>query len=281
MKFVDPRNDIAFKKIFGSEHHPEILISFLNAVLDLHNEDEIQEVTLLNPYQTPTVEALKYTLLDIRATDRRGRTFIVEMQVAYVAGFTKRFLYYPSRAYASQLGTGEDYTRLNTVIFVGILDFVAFPGASYVSRHAILNRDTHRQELTDLEFAFIELPKFTRREDELESLLDQWTYFIKHARNLEVIPTSAAASALRAAYEVANQFSWNSEDLEVYEQRGIRIQDERGAIQAGIERGRYGQAKETARKMLADGIAPTLIARYTGLTPEDVTTLGMKTEPEA
>ena len=81
------------KKILGNEEHTEILISLLNAVLDLTGDKEIQEITLLNPYQAPRLEALKYTLLDVRAKDKRGVTVIVEMQVSHVEGLRKRFTY--------------------------------------------------------------------------------------------------------------------------------------------------------------------------------------------
>jgi predicted transposase/invertase (TIGR01784 family) len=109
MKFVNPRNDVAFKKVFGNEEHEEILISFLNAVLDLTGDKEIQEIELLNPYQAPKIEALKYTLLDVRAKDKRGVTFLVEMEVERVAALRKRFTYDASKAYVSQIERGEDY----------------------------------------------------------------------------------------------------------------------------------------------------------------------------
>jgi predicted transposase/invertase (TIGR01784 family) len=264
MKFVNPKNDVAFKKIFGNEEKKEILISFLNAVLGLSGDHEIEDVEILNPYQTPKIEALKDTLLDVKARDKRGVTFIVEMQIEYTAGLKKRFLYYTAKAYVAQIERREDYPHLNQIIFIGILDFNAFEGHRYLTRHLILNTDTHEQELKDLEFNFIELPKFTKCEDELETVLEKWIYFIKDAGNLEVIPASADFSPLRAAYQVANSFSWNREDLEVYENRGIKIQDERGAIQHALEKGlqqgrqegeQQGRQK-IARAMLAEGLSP-------------------------
>ena len=80
MKFADPKNDVAFKKIFGDEKHKEVLISFLNSVLDFKDEKKIKSVTILNPYQAPKIEELKETILDIRAKNRNGESFIVEMQ---------------------------------------------------------------------------------------------------------------------------------------------------------------------------------------------------------
>ena len=209
MKFVNPRNDVAFKKIFGNEEHTEILISFLNAVLDLTGEKEIQEIELLNPYQAPRLEALKYTLLDVRAKDKRGVTFIVEMQVAHVEGLRKRFTYYTTKAYASQIERGQDYPKLNQVIFVGILNFNEFDTPHYLTRIQFLNTVTYQQEFEDLEFNFLELPKFTKQEQDLKTVLEKWIFFLKHADELDVIPDSADTAALRNAYDMADQFGWS------------------------------------------------------------------------
>lgn len=277
MKFVNPRNDVAFKKIFGNEEHKEILISFLNAVLDLTGDKEIQEIELLNPYQAPRLESLKYTLLDVRAKDKRGVTFIVEMQVAHVEGLRKRFTYYTSKTYVSQIERGDEYPKLNQVIFIGILNFTEFETEHYVTRIQLLNTVTYHQELKDLEFNFIELPKFTKADQELSTILEKWVFFLKYADELEVIPESADSVALRAAYNIANQFSWTKEELEIYDYWGIKEQDERGAVQyalkAGEQKGELKGRLETARKMLADGLDVTLIAKYTGLSVENITAL--------
>ena len=293
MKFVDPKNDVAFKKIFGSEHKPDtstglstrILISFLNAVLDLTGDREIQTVQILNPYQTPRIAELKYTILDVKATDRRGVTFIVEMQVENMEALKKRFTYYIAKAYVSQIERGEDYPKLNQVIFIGVLDFTLFEGEDYLTRHLILNTSTHEQELKDLEFnpstgsghCFIELPKFTKSEAELETDLEKWVYFIKHAGDLEVIPESADFEAIQTAYEEAKRFNWSKEDLEVYEYRGIKIQDARGAVQLatkkGIKKGEHRKAAEIARNLLQLGLDVAQIAQATGLSSTEIADL--------
>ena len=285
MKFVNPRNDVAFKKIFGNEEHHEILISFLNAVLDLSGDKEIQEIELLNPYQAPRIEALKYTLLDVRAKDKRGVTFIVEMQVERVPGLRKRFAYYAAKTYVSQIERGEDYPKLNQVIFIGILDFEEFDTPHYLTRLQILNTQTYQQEITDLDFTFIELPKFSKREAELATVLEKWVYFLKQADTLEVVPASADFVPLREAYEIANQFGWSRDELEVYDYWSIRAQDERGRAQLAIEEAVQAAVKETAEKtrgeekrsaackMLADGLEPAVIMKYTELSAEDIAIL--------
>lgn len=285
MKFVNPRNDVAFKKIFGNEEHKEILISFLNAVLDLTGEKEIQEIDLLNPYQAPRLEALKYTLLDVRAKDKRGVTFIVEMKVSHAEGLRKRFTYYASKAYVAQIERGDEYPKLNQVIFIGILNFNEFDTPHYVTRIQLLNTATAQQELKDLEFNFVELPKFTKTEPELETILEQWLFFLKHADELDVIPDSADTVALRAAYGIADQFGWSKEELEVYDYWGIKEQDERGAIQYAVRHAvRHAlnaQQQDTARKMLAKGYAIPDICELTGLTAEEIAALAQKETAQA
>lgn len=86
MKFVDPKNDMAFQRIFGDEKHTSVLISLLNAVLELEGEKAIEAVEILNPFQTPRLEYWKHTVLDVRARDKRGIRFIVEMQNEHVPG---------------------------------------------------------------------------------------------------------------------------------------------------------------------------------------------------
>lgn len=278
MKFVDPRNDVAFKKIFGSEQHTEILISFLNAVMGLSGEREIKHLTILNPYQTPTLQSQKCTLLDIRATDHRDHTFIVEVNLEYGEGFARRFLYHGLKASTEQIGIGPGCSpRLLPVYLIGVLDFCAFKSEDYRSHHRLTNTETGKHEIPGMEFYFVELPKFTKQEHELTSVLDKWLFFIKHASDLEVVPASADTAPLQTAYQMANHFGWSQEDLEIYESRSIKIQDERGTLQAAIDRGRTEgerrKAEQTARALLTEGLPTDVVVRCTGLSAEEVAAL--------
>jgi predicted transposase/invertase (TIGR01784 family) len=180
------------------------------------------------------------------------------------------------------MGSGEDYPRLNQVIFVGILNFTGFEGDEYLSRHLILNQRSHQQEIEDLELFFIELPKFQKREDELTTVLDKWVYFLKHADQLDAVPQTADNAGLRAAYEVADRYGWTPEELVVYDYWSMKAQDERGALevaeqrgeQRGIAQGRQEEKRVAARAMLADGLPVETIIKYTGLSSEEVAKLG-------
>ncbi|KJU84741.1 transposase, partial [Candidatus Magnetobacterium bavaricum] len=222
MRFVDVKSDIAFKRIFGNETRKEILISFLNAVLGLTGDREIGEITILSPYQAQKTDELKYTVVDIRAVDKRGVIFIIEIQIQREKGFAKRVLYYAGKAYINQLGKGQDYRELKKIIYIGIVDFNLFDGDNYLTRHLILDTVTFKQELEDFEFNFIELPKFKKKEDEVESIIEKWVYFIKNANSLEMVPKCADFVEIKEAYEIANESTWNKEEFERYEYWQIR-----------------------------------------------------------
>lgn len=135
MKFVDPKTDIAFKKIFSNDAHKEILMEFLNEILIL--QAPIIELQVLNPYQVPKLYDLKTTNLDIKAKDQLEREFLIEMQVAKEDWFLQRALYYSFKSYSQQLKIVGNYQELKPVIFLGILNFDAFDHVHYFSRHAI------------------------------------------------------------------------------------------------------------------------------------------------
>ncbi|MBF0592232.1 MAG: Rpn family recombination-promoting nuclease/putative transposase [Nitrospirae bacterium] len=266
MRFVDIKSDIAFKKIFGNENKKEILISFLNAVLGLSGDRLIGDISILSPYQAPKIDDLKYTVLDIRAVDKRGVTFIIEIQVQREESFAKRVLYYTSKAYVNQLGRGDDYPKLNQVIFIGIVDFDIFEGDNYLTRHLILNTATLKHELKDFEFNFIELPKFKKGEDEVESIIEKWVHFIKNAVSLEMVPKCADFVEIKDAYEIANESTWSKQEFEVYEYWQIRAQIDRGAAEYNAKKAienSFDKGKVEGRlEGLLEGIEGMLEIKY-------------------
>jgi predicted transposase/invertase (TIGR01784 family) len=275
MQFADVRTDIAFKKVFGCEQHKEILIGFLNAVLDLQGDKRIKSVTLKNPWQAPDLPILKETILDIKAVDHRDITFFVEMQVKDNPCFDKRALFYTAKAYTAQINKGDDYPKLNQVIFIGILDFNSFDGDNYLTRHLILNKETLKQELRDFEFNFIELKKFNKQEAELESIVEKWIYFIKNAGNLAIIPKSAEEiPELKEAYTQATMHTWSQKELEVYEYWQIRDATDKVVMERqfekGIEQGIEQGIEKVARNMKAAGIADEVIMQATGLSRDEI-----------
>jgi len=283
MQFADPKNDIAFKKIFGNEQHKNILISFLNSILDFKNEKIIVDVELANPYQVPRIPELKETILDIKATNQNKETFIVEMQKKDMGDFNKRSLYYTSKAYVSQLPKGNDYTKLKKVYFIGILNFNIFENKDFISRHLIINQETNTQDLKDFEFTFIELPKFTKELKELDSILDKWIYFLKNASDLNIIPKEYEnIEEFKDAFEIVTQTAWNPKELEVYEYIALKEFDEINALRTaekkGLEKGMQKGLEEGMQKGLEEGERKKQIEIAKNLLDVlDVETISLKT----
>lgn len=246
MQFADVKNDVAFRKIFGNENKKEILISFLNAVLKLEGNQKIDWVEILNPYQVPLVLGAESTVLGVKAKDVSGNEYIVEMQVTDRIGFAQRVAYYSAKSYSAQLNIGEEYFKPKPTIFIGILGFEFLENPNYLSRHLILDIETHEHKLKDLDFNFIELPKFNKKENELTTLIDKWVYFIKNANSLEVIPTHVDDEGLKSAYSVADKHLWTKKDIEAYEYAKMREADE--IAREMFLRQKYELANEKAKQ---------------------------------
>jgi predicted transposase/invertase (TIGR01784 family) len=262
MEFADVKNDIAFRKIFGNENKTEILISFLNAVLKLEGNKQITWVEILNPYQLPRIAGSKSTILDVRAKDKAGNSYIIEMQVTDKKGLDKRIIYYSAKGYASQLDASENYYKLKPVIFIGILNFEYLQSPNYLSRHLILDAETYEHRLKDLEFSFIELPKFNKAEQELQTMVEKWVFFIKNAENLNVIPASVNDEGLKSAYQEADRHQWTKEELEEYEYARMRETDEIAEKLLVLEK--------VAKSLLQTTLSNEDIAKHTGLTVEQI-----------
>ena len=295
MIFINPKTDFAFKKIFGSEQSKDILISFLNALLYQGNPT-IEDLEILNPYLAPRIRGVKDTYLDVKARITGEKTVIIEMQVLNVEGFEKRILYNAAKSYSLQLDAGEDYTLLNPVIALTITDFEMFPNLEQVISRFILKEKDYLVDylVYDFELVFVELPKFSKSLEELETITDKWIYFLKTARSLKIVPEKMGEVAeIKKAFEIANQANLSREELEDLEQREIYIHDQRNAIKKALRQGReegIKQGREEGReegreqgleegmrkakieiaKQLLGVLKGELISQKTGLSLEEI-----------
>lgn len=277
MRFLNPKTDFAFKKIFGSGQSKDVLISFLNALL-YEDQAVIEDLEIIDPYQAPQLKGMKDTFLDVKATVTGGKTVIVEMQVLNVVGFEKRVLYNAAKAFSIQLDKGQAYAKLNPVIALTITDFVMFSEtAKVISRYGLKENEDLTTYSDDIELVFVELPKFTKSLDELTTLADRWIYFLKEAESLEVVPESwQGTPALEKAFQIAELSNLSREELDVFERKQIFLQDSRNAvlkgIEQGIEQGERRKALAIARSLL-DVLDTETISQKTGLSVNEISTL--------
>ena len=277
--FINPKTDYAFKKIFGSSESKDILISFLNATI-YEGNSIIEDLEIINPNLPPRIVGLKDTYLDVKAKLKDGKLVIVEVQVLNVPSFGKRVLYNAANTYAFQLQAGEGYRMLKPVIALTITDFEMFENSDrLISRFVYKEESTHlKYRDNDIELVFVELPKFQKKQHQLETLTDKWIYFIKYARSLTSVPeTIDNIPEIHRAFEIANEANLTREELEDLERREMFIYDQQGAIlkaaqesrEEGREEGMREKAIAIARQLL-DRLDDETISQTTGLSLSEV-----------
>ena len=281
-KFLNPKNDYAFKRIFGTKRNQDILIHFINDILGFSGDAVIKKVDFLQTDQDPEIAAAKQSSVDVMCTDELGRQYIVEMQVAKGHGFEKRAQYYAAKAYSRQLMEKDVYVNLKEIIFVAITNFVMFPDKfDYISNHVVLDKKTYDHDLKDFSFTFIELPKFKKSIDQLHGMIEKWAYFFKHAEETsegELSQIIGSDIVMKRAYDELNRFSWTQAELNTYEQEEKRELDDlaiRAQILAdgeaiGEARGEAKKGLDVAKKLLKLGVDIDIIVDSTGLTREAI-----------
>ena len=266
MIFQNPRTDVAFKKLFGDAAKTDIIISFLNSILDRKNGNRIARVVVRDPGNSPKAMFYKETAVDIRCTDQKGRTYIVEMQVVKEIDFAARSQFYSANCLAQQLKEGTSYGHLMPVIFVGVLNFNLFPETDYLSHHIVVDTKTKVNNLKHLEWHFIELPKFDKKLEDIDTIADKWIYLLKNAQDLRMIPDELKKpAALAEAMEVLERHRWSDADLYDYE----KYWDNERSKKSQLETALLDQSIEIAKKMLGS-LPKEKIAEITGLTVEEI-----------
>ncbi|WP_410542326.1 Rpn family recombination-promoting nuclease/putative transposase [Wolbachia endosymbiont of Tetranychus urticae] len=283
-KFLDPKNDLTFKRIFGSEKNKNILIHFLNDILEFTGENAIQEVEFLSTIMDPEIASDKQSIVDILCKDSVGRKFVVEMQVARDKGFEKRAQLYAAKAYSRQ---SCHYFDLQKVYFIAISNCNLFPkDVHYISTHNIRDIKTNGHYLKDFQFVFIELPKFPKnRVDELENNTERWCYFFKYAEETtdeDLKKIAQQEPVIKLAYDELDKFHWNEKDLAAYEERIMNVQKEQAILiqklddatekgrQEGIQIGEERNKLEIAKNLLKAGVSVDIVSQSTGLSIDEI-----------
>ena len=286
MEKINPRVDIAFKKIFGVEENKDLLISLINSIVGA--EDQVVEVTLLNPYNPRNFATDKLSVLDIKAKGETGKLFNIEIQITDEADYDKRALYYWAKLYTEQLKIAEEYSVLSKAIGIHILNFTSIPDVdNYHNVFHIVEKKTGLQYFKDLELHTIELKKFckTGREklDEvlakIKVTLDIWVAFLtRHDLiNRDNVPAQLDNPELKKALHVLDVMNFGELEQQAYEERLKWMRIEANTLKKHEEKARAEGAKakelEITKTMLQKNMDAQTIAEITGLTIEEIESL--------
>ncbi|MGI2262370.1 Rpn family recombination-promoting nuclease/putative transposase [Candidatus Cardinium hertigii] len=299
MEKITPKVDLAFKKIFGVEENKDLLIELINATVS--KEDQVVDVTLLNPYNPKNFRSDKLSILDIKAISETGKRFNIEIQITDEADYDKRALYYWAKLYTDQLKVSQDYSKLNKAIGIHILNFISIAdNKKYHNVFRITEKESGIAYFHDLELHTIELTKFSKDPDEnltsllekIKTSLDIWTAFLtRHdLLNKDNLPGPLAIPSLKKALYVLDTLNFTDEERMAYEdhlkwllieantvekyrqegeekgrQEGIRIGEEKGKLEGKRERN-----IEIAKTMLSKGYSIEDIMLITGIHYSDI-----------
>ena len=288
--FINPFTDVGFKKIFGQEMTKDLLIDFLNDLLV--DEKNIRDIHFLDKELLPEFMGDRGVIYDIHCTTESGEQFIVEMQNRQQINFRERALYYLSRTISRQGERGTDWKfSLKAVYGVFFMNFRLDDMPHKLRTDVVLaDQDTHEQFSDKMRLIFIELPSFTKEEEECETDFERWIYVLKNMETLKRLPFKARKAVFEKLEKIVDIAALSKEEREKYdesikvyrdtlatmayaEEKGIEKGIEKGRLegrQEGFDEGRSEERLSNARKMKAKGLDREIISDVTGLTFEEI-----------
>lgn len=272
-RYINPHTDFGFKRLFGSEFNKELLISFLNALF--RGEQNVKDVTYLNSEQLGDRIDARRAVFDVFCENDKGEKFIVEMQNVYQEFFKDRTIYYSTFPIREQAQRGGDWDfYLNSVYTIGLLNFNFAEGLQNAKRwhHEVKLMETDTKEVfyDKLTYVYVEIPKFDKTENELETMYDKWMFVLKNLSSLMKRPASLQERVFTRLFEQAEISKFNPQELKSYEDSVNAYRDIVNAIKTA-EKKKFAEGKaegkaEIARAMLAKGMDMEVISELTGIS---------------
>lgn len=283
-RYINPFTDFGFKKLFGSEMNKDLLIAFLNALLP-QTAGTITDLTFLTNENMGRSEFDRRAIFDLYCKNERSEYFIVEMQRAKQDYFKDRSVFYASFPIQQQAQKGEWNYYLQPVYMVGILDFTFDEDkqSNDVVHHEVklFNCSTGKVFYEKLTFIYLELPKFSKTVDELESNFDKWCYLLRHLPSLTNRPARLQEKVFLKVFELAEIAKYSPEEAAEYESSLKVYRDLKNVIdcaydeglaegvEIGMEKGAQQTKLEIARKLMAKGMSAEEAAEIAGVAVDD------------
>ncbi|MBR1394084.1 MAG: PD-(D/E)XK nuclease family transposase [Prevotella sp.] len=276
-RYINPYTDFGFKKLFGTEMNKDLLISFLNALFSGSGK-VIEDVQYLNSEHLGDGYGDRRAVFDVYCKTKEGGRFIVEMQRANQDFFKDRSLYYSTFAIREQTPKAKhwDY-QLEDVYTIGVLNFTfpdnEYPADSYKHEVKLKDVDDNHVFYDKLTLIYLEMPKFNKTEDELVTMFDKWMFVLRNLGRLLERPKALQDRIFKKLFEQAEIAQYTPAERREYEASVKNYWDYYSTMKSALNRGRAEGRAEAALKMKGDGMASELIAKYTGLTIDEIAQL--------
>jgi predicted transposase/invertase (TIGR01784 family) len=268
-KYINPFTDYGFKKLFGEEPNKDLLLDFLNVLLK-EEQGEIKDLTYLKNEQLGTGEVDRKAIFDLYCENEKGEKFIVELQKTKQNFFKDRTVYYSTFPIREQAKRADWNYELKAVYTIAILDFVFDEDKNEPGkfRYDIKLTDTETKEVfyDKLTFIYLEMPKFNKTVDELETRFDKWLYVIRNLNRLDKVPDKLRERVFEKLFETAEIARFTPDQVRSYEDSLKYYRDMKNSLDTAKEE----KAIEIAKELLKNGIDVDIISKSTGLTREQI-----------
>ncbi|MFO7868297.1 MAG: Rpn family recombination-promoting nuclease/putative transposase [Bacteroidales bacterium] len=275
-KYINPFTDYGFKRLFGEEPNKDLLLDFLNELLK-DEQGNITELTYLKNENLGTTELNRKAIFDLYCTNEKGERFIVELQKTKQKFFKDRTIYYSTFPIQEQAKKGSEWDfELEKVYTIAILDFEFDDDKKYPKkfRYDVKLKELEINEVFSdkLNFIYLEMPKFNKDIDELETRFDKWLYLIKNLHKLDRIPEKLKETVFLKLFETAEIAKFSQQEYQDYENSLKYYRD----LKNSLDTARFDEKQEIAKKMIAKGMDIIFISEMTGLTEIEIIELGNK-----
>jgi len=272
-KYINPLTDFGFKKLFGSEPNKNLLIDFLNELLP--HQHQIADLTYGQNEHLGESTLDRSAIFDIYCTGKSDEKFIVEVQKAKHNYFKDRSVYYASFPIQEQAKKTNWNFKLNPIYTIGILDF-EFDEHKDESDivHLVELKNQHCEVFYDkLKFIYVELPKFKKTIEELETHFDKWLYLLRHLSVLDEPPEKLQQAVFLQLFEIAEVANYSKEEREAYHESKKRYLDIKNVVDTALLEGEMKTLKIVARNLKSNGMSIQEIAKNTGLPESEIEVL--------
>ena len=284
-RYINPYTDFGFKKLFGTAMNKELLISFLNALLS--GREIVHDVTYLNVEHLGSRELDRKAVFDVYCENEQGEKFLVEMQKGEQEFFKDRSLFYSTFAIREQARRGNWDYELKAVYTIGILNFTFDETDNENFHHEVklVDLQTRKVFYDKLTFIYLEMPKFNKTEQELETMFDKWMFVLRNLSNLLERPAALQERIFKRLFEAAEIAKFDRHELYEYEESLKNFRDMYSVITTaekkgraeglmeGIMQGANQKAVEIARNLKSAGLRDNEISRLTGLDEDAIARL--------
>jgi predicted transposase/invertase (TIGR01784 family) len=266
-KFINPFTDFGFKKIFGSEPNKDLLIDFLNELLK--SKEKIKNLTYKKTEHLGSTDADRKAIFDLYCENEKGEKFIVELQKVKQQFFKDRSLYYATFPIQEQAIKGEWNYELKAVYCVGILDFVfddKDKDRLVVDEIGLISKKTGKVFNEKLSFVYVQMPNFTKTEDELETHEEKWFYLLKNLHKFDRIPSKLQAKIFKKVFKIAEIAKYSADEKQRYIDSLKFYLD----LKNSLDYAKYEGKIEIIIEMIKEGMNNELIYKLTKISIENI-----------